>query len=1100
MKNRLLVLTAGMVLCALCAAAGGAATYYIAPGGSDTTGDGSYANPWRTTGKAFAMGGGHTYVLKDGVYQYTGGSIDNPPSGSASGYTKIQAEHDWQAVLAGYGTAVTVSGKSYIQFSGLKIRDGTATSAISIANSHHIKIFRTSIKNGSVYNSRYGNVVSISAQSHHVLMEDSWICGAMRYGVNTTESYNVILRRVVVRFDGNTEREPKSGICFYGRTSSITGAYDCMAQNCVTLDFNPGGGLSGGFTNPHSGIRIRHYGCIALNIPANGFIINEDPEAAGNEVRESAVCKITNAGFVSRNTASGSTTLFDHVSAVNCTGKGFAIWGTSPGVTVKNSIFLNDGSANNAATTADTYNLYYPASLRPSGAANSLTADPGLKYICRIEAGSPAYQSGEGGTNRGATILKRYGVSGTLWGEAGYDQLTGDNLWPWPYEDQIRADFAENDSFTYPATNWEGAAVTPNTEARGFCAGSATLTRYIWGYLGTAIPSDIYGGVPANTPPTAALGANPQSGIVPLAVSFTGSGTDPDGTIAGYAWNFGDGTTATQQNPAHTYTAPGAYTARLTVTDNGGATGTAAATITANAVYSVSGYVRDKSGAAVSGVAMNLSGDATGTATTDASGFYQFLSILRGSSLVITPGKASWSFSPVSVSTISLSGNLTNRNFTGTSLYYIRGYARTAAGAGISGATIALSGTATRSVLTAADGAYAFTDLAPGNYTVTPSRTGYTFAPVSFTTAALGANVDAANFTGSSPVTYYIRGYVRDGAGAGVGGITVALTGSVSTSMVTSADGAYQFLGVPSGGNYTVTPSGADYVFNPAALIKGGLSANMDNQNFTAQRLFHVGGFVRNRQGQPQSGITMTLSGAAAATQTTGNDGAYRFAGLAKGANYTVTPTKNNWGFNPPSLNVTLAGDLDNQDFVGARKYYIKGTVRTNSGTPIGGTTVALSGAESKSVTTAANGTYLFTDLPENSTYTVTTAKSGYVFNPAVHGTDRLSGSVEDWDFTGIYLQGLPQGEIKIIGPAAGRGTVNPDRGESARIFFKGNATGGYELRIFTLTGDLVWQDRKDNVSQGIFEWQPRDVASGVYIADVRGPGLNARQKIAVLR
>jgi PKD repeat protein len=44
-------------------------------------------------------------------------------------------------------------------------------------------------------------------------------------------------------------------------------------------------------------------------------------------------------------------------------------------------------------------------------------------------------------------------------------------------------------------------------------------------------------------------------------VNFTANST---GT--GYNWNFGDATTSTSQNPAHTYTVSGNYTATLTVT------------------------------------------------------------------------------------------------------------------------------------------------------------------------------------------------------------------------------------------------------------------------------------------------------------------------------------------------------------------------------------------------------------------------------------------------------------------------------------------------------------------------------------------------------
>ncbi|MFF2040827.1 S8 family serine peptidase [Kitasatospora sp. NPDC058170] len=57
---------------------------------------------------------------------------------------------------------------------------------------------------------------------------------------------------------------------------------------------------------------------------------------------------------------------------------------------------------------------------------------------------------------------------------------------------------------------------------------------------------------------------------------------DPDGSLAAYSWNFGDGTTGTGQSVDHTfpYTASGTYTAKLTVTDDKGGTGSASATVT----------------------------------------------------------------------------------------------------------------------------------------------------------------------------------------------------------------------------------------------------------------------------------------------------------------------------------------------------------------------------------------------------------------------------------------------------------------------------------------------------------------------------------------
>ena len=81
---------------------------------------------------------------------------------------------------------------------------------------------------------------------------------------------------------------------------------------------------------------------------------------------------------------------------------------------------------------------------------------------------------------------------------------------------------------------------------------------------------------PSNQSPVASAAANPQSGEAPLLVSFSSAGSnDPDGSIASYSWNFGDGNSSTEANPTHTYNAAGNYTATLTVTDNLGATGNA---------------------------------------------------------------------------------------------------------------------------------------------------------------------------------------------------------------------------------------------------------------------------------------------------------------------------------------------------------------------------------------------------------------------------------------------------------------------------------------------------------------------------------------------
>jgi len=83
-----------------------------------------------------------------------------------------------------------------------------------------------------------------------------------------------------------------------------------------------------------------------------------------------------------------------------------------------------------------------------------------------------------------------------------------------------------------------------------------------------------------NQPPVAQPGG-PYTGVTGTAVSFNGqASSDPDGTVASYAWTFGDGATATGATPTHAYASPGTYTVALTVTDNLGATGTASTSAT----------------------------------------------------------------------------------------------------------------------------------------------------------------------------------------------------------------------------------------------------------------------------------------------------------------------------------------------------------------------------------------------------------------------------------------------------------------------------------------------------------------------------------------
>lgn len=132
--------------------------------------------------------------------------------------------------------------------------------------------------------------------------------------------------------------------------------------------------------------------------------------------------------------------------------------------------------------------------------------------------------------------------------------------------------------------NWSGPLPYATSMNYSLPSGDGTKTVYVkyadaagnWMSVSVQDQIDL---ITPNQLPTATASADVTSGEGPLAVAFTGTGSDADGTIASYAWAFGDGATSSEQNPSHTYHTPGSYSAVLTVTDDKGATGQATVSV-----------------------------------------------------------------------------------------------------------------------------------------------------------------------------------------------------------------------------------------------------------------------------------------------------------------------------------------------------------------------------------------------------------------------------------------------------------------------------------------------------------------------------------------
>ncbi len=82
-------------------------------------------------------------------------------------------------------------------------------------------------------------------------------------------------------------------------------------------------------------------------------------------------------------------------------------------------------------------------------------------------------------------------------------------------------------------------------------------------------------------PPVASFTSTPSSAPTGTAITFNGTASyDLDGTVVSYSWVFGDGATGTGSVVTHSYSLAKTYTVTLTVTDNGGVTGSTSSQVT----------------------------------------------------------------------------------------------------------------------------------------------------------------------------------------------------------------------------------------------------------------------------------------------------------------------------------------------------------------------------------------------------------------------------------------------------------------------------------------------------------------------------------------
>ncbi|PKL65292.1 MAG: hypothetical protein CVV32_04710 [Methanomicrobiales archaeon HGW-Methanomicrobiales-3] len=99
-------------------------------------------------------------------------------------------------------------------------------------------------------------------------------------------------------------------------------------------------------------------------------------------------------------------------------------------------------------------------------------------------------------------------------------------------------------------------------------AGTYNVSLRAWNDLGSdTMEKPFLVTVRDPAPPVANFTGTPETGPAPLTVSFNDTSSN---IPTGWHWDFGDGANTTEQNPVHTYSAPGNYTVSLNATNEDG--------------------------------------------------------------------------------------------------------------------------------------------------------------------------------------------------------------------------------------------------------------------------------------------------------------------------------------------------------------------------------------------------------------------------------------------------------------------------------------------------------------------------------------------------